>query len=266
MNAARSAPVVMVFSGLDPTGGAGIQADIEAIASHGCHASPIITSIAVQDTRDVHKVIPTPAQMILAQARTVLADVPVSAFKVGLLGSVEAAEAVHVLVREQPQIPLVVDPVLRAGGGTALADAELIDAIDSLLLPLTTILTPNASEARTLAPEGDTVEACAFALLDRGCEFVLVTGADEPTADVVNTLYGNHRRLEQFRWQRLEEQYHGSGCTLSASIAGLLAHGREPFTAIHEAQDYTWEALRHGYRVGRGQAIPNRLFWAHAED
>lgn len=266
MSAVRSAPVVMVFSGLDPTGGAGIQADIEAVASQGCHASPVVTSIAVQDTRDVRKVLPTPAELILAQARAVLEDIPVASFKIGLLGSVEAAEAVHLLVREWPQIPVVLDPILRAGGGTALADANLVDAIKDLLLPLTTILTPNAAEARTLAPEADTVEACAFALLDKGCEFVLITGADEPTEDVINTLYGNHRRLEQFRWQRLTETYHGSGCTLSASIAGLLAHGREPFTAIHEAQDYTWSALRHGYRIGRGQAIPNRLFWAHAED
>lgn len=266
MNTARSAPVVMVFSGLDPTGGAGIQADIEAIASQGCHASPIITAIAVQDTRNVQRVLPTPADVIIEQARAVLEDVPIAAFKIGLLGSVEAAEAVHTLVRERPQIPVILDPILRAGGGTPLADTQLIDAIATLLLPLTTILTPNAAEARTLAPEADTLEACAFALLDKGCEFVLVTGADEPTSEVINTLYGNHRRLEQFRWQRLEEHYHGSGCTLAASIAGLLAHGREPFTAIHEAQEYTWEALRRGYRIGHGQAVPNRLFWAHAEE
>lgn len=266
MNAARSAPVVMIFSGLDPTGGAGIQADIEAIASHGCHATPVLTAIAVQDTRDVRRILPTPAEVIMDQARTVLADVTVAAFKVGLLGSVEAAEAVHLLVREHPHIPLIVDPILRAGGGAALADARLIEAVAHLLLPLTTVLTPNAAEARMLAPEADTVEACAFALLDKGCEFVLITGADEPTPEVVNTLYGNHRRLEQFKWRRLNETYHGSGCTLAASIAGLLAHGREPFTAIHEAQDYTWEALHHGYHIGHGQAVPNRLFWALADD
>lgn len=266
MNAVRSAPVVMVLSGLDPTGGAGIQADIEAIASQGCHAAPIITAIAVQDTRDVRRVVPTPPEVIAEQARLVLDDVSVAAFKIGLLGSAEAAEVVSLLLRQHPDVPVIVDPVLRAGGGTPLADSELIAAMTDLLLPVTTVLTPNAAEARTLAPEADTVEACAFALLDRGCEFVLVTGADEPTPEVVNSLYGNHRRLEQFRWPRLEDQYHGSGCTLAASIAGLLAHGREPFTAIHEAQDYTWEALRHGYRIGHGQAIPNRLFWAHAED
>ncbi len=264
MNAVRSAPVVMVFAGLDPTGGAGIQADIEAIASQGCHASPIITAIAIQDTRDVQRVLATPADIIIEQARAVLDDVAVSAFKIGLLGSVEAAQAVHVLLRERPQIPVILDPVLRAGGGAPVATAQLIDAMNTLLLPLTTVLTPNAAEARTLAPEADTLDACAMALLDRGCEFVLITGADEPTPDVVNSLYGNHRRLEQFHWQRLPEQFHGSGCTLASSIAGLLAHGREPFTAIHEAQDYTWEALSRGYRIGKGQAIPNRLFWAHA--
>ena len=265
MTQPRSAPVVMIFAGLDPTGGAGLQADIEAVASHGCHASPVATAIAVQNTHDVQRVIPLPGEMVAEQARAVLADVPVAAFKVGLLGSAEAAQAVLEVVREHPSVPLVLDPILRAGGGAPLADARLVEALGALF-PVTTVLTPNAAEARALAPGAAGLDACGRALLQRGVEFVLITGADEEAAEVVNTLYGQARVLEHFAWQRLEGRYHGSGCTLASSIAGLLAQGNDPFSAILEAQEYTWEALRNGYRIGAGQWIPNRLFWARGDD
>ncbi len=263
--APQAVPVVMTFSGLDPTGGAGVQADIEALASHGCHATPIITALTVQDTRDVSKLFAVDAVLLNEQARAVLEDVPVAAFKIGLLGSVAVVEAIHAILRDYPEIPVILDPILKSGAGTALADDALADAMRSLLLPQTTLLTPNSLEARALAPNADTLAACAMAILESGCEFVLITGTHEHTPQVVNTLYGNHRKLQQFQWQRLDGEYHGSGCTLAASVAGLLAQGREPFTAVHEAQEYTWDSLRHGYRIGRGQSIPNRLFWAKGE-
>lgn len=258
-------PVVMALSGSDPSGGAGIQADIEALASHGCHCAPVITAVTVQDTQDIKSYAPLDGTLIMEQARAVLEDMPVVAIKIGLLGSTEAVEAIHSVLHDYPDIPVVLDPVLASGGGTALADDELLEALSGLLLPNTTVLTPNSLEARLLAPEADNLDACAMALLDKGCEFVLITGTHENTPHVVNSLYGNHRVLETFNWERLPGSFHGSGCTLAASIAGLLAQGLEPFSAIHEAQEYTWEALAHGYRVGMGQPIPNRLFWAQTE-
>ncbi|MBZ0072737.1 MAG: hydroxymethylpyrimidine/phosphomethylpyrimidine kinase [Gammaproteobacteria bacterium] len=259
-------PVVLALSGSDPSGGAGIQADIEALASHGCHCAPVITTVTVQDTQDIKSYAPLDGTLIMEQARAVLEDMPVAAIKIGLLGSVEAVEAIHSLLHDYPDIPVVLDPVLASGGGTVLVDDELIEALSSLLLPNTTVFTPNSLEARSLAPEADNLDACAMALLDRGCEFVLITGTHENTVHVVNTLYGNHRVLETYTWERLPGSFHGSGCTLAASIAGLLAQGLEPFSAIHEAQEYTWEALAHGYRAGMGQPIPNRLFWAQARE
>lgn len=259
-------PVVMALSGSDPSGGAGIQADIEALASHGCHCAPVITAVTVQDTQDIKSYTPLDGTLIMEQARAVLEDMPVVAIKIGLLGSTEAVEAIHSVLHDYPDIPVVLDPVLASGGGTALADDELLEALSGLLLPNTTVLTPNSLEARLLAPEADNLDACAMALLDKGCEFVLITGTHENTPHVVNSLYGNHRVLETFNWERLPGSFHGSGCTLAASIAGLLAQGLEPFSAVHEAQEYTWEALAHGYRVGMGQPIPNRLFWAQTEE
>lgn len=262
----NSIPVVMCFSGLDPTGGAGIQADIEAITSMGCHPAPLVTALTVQDTQGLMRFKPSDPLLIVEQARAVLEDMPVHAFKLGMLADTAIIEAIHSVLIDYPDIPVVFDPVLSAGAGGALIEDGAIESLRSLLLPQTSVLTPNSLEARTLAPEADTLTACAEALQDMGCEFVLITGTHEVTDDVINTLYGNHRELEQFHYARLPQQYHGSGCTLAASIAGLLSQGLEPFTAIHEAQSYTWETLRHAYRTGMGQWIPNRLFWARDQN
>lgn len=259
-------PVVMTIAGSDPTGGAGIQADIEAIISMGCHPAPVIAGITVQDTSNVLSHTPVDAELVVQQARVVLEDMPISAIKIGLIGSVEIVEALRSILIDYPSIPVILDPVLAAGGGTRLVDEATVDALVTLLLPLATLVTPNSEEARELSHGSDTLDACAMSLLDKGCEFVLITGAHENTSDVRNRLYGNNRKLETFSWKRLNGSFHGSGCTLSSAIAGLLAQGQEPFTAIHEAQEYTWQALNRGYRVGMGQPLPNRLFWANQED
>lgn len=265
MNQPTNIPVVLTVAGADPTGGAGLQADIETLASMGCHAAPIISAVTVQDTTNVMSLLPIESELVMQQARVVLEDMPVQAVKLGLLASVDTVEAVHTLLTDYPDIPVVLDPVFAAGGGAELSDAGTIEATAALLLPLATVATPNSIEARRLAPESDTLDACAMAMLERGAEFVLITGTHEKTPEVCNTLYSNHRRLETFRWKRLPASYHGSGCTLAAAIAGLLAQGQEPLTAVYEAQEYTWQALRTGYRIGMGQHLPNRLFWASEE-
>jgi hydroxymethylpyrimidine/phosphomethylpyrimidine kinase len=265
MNQQDTVPVVMTLAGNDPTGGAGIQADIESIISMGCHAAPVITALTVQDTAQVIGFAPIDAELIIQQARAVLEDMPVAAVKIGMVGSIEAVQAIHTILMDYPDLPVVLDPVLASGGGAELADDEVIDGLRSLLLPLTTVLTPNSLEARTLAPESDNLDACAMALLDAGAEFVLLTDTHENTPQVHNVLYGNRRKLETFSWPRLEGSFHGSGCTLASAIAGLLAQGTEPLSAIHEAQEFTWQALKHGYRIGMGQRLPNRLFWASSD-
>ncbi len=259
-------PIVLSFSGNDPTGGAGIVADIETLASMGCHCAPVITALTVQDSVNMSRFDAVEMDLLIEQARAVLEDMPVSCFKIGMIGSEEAAVAIHSILMDYPGIPVVLDPILRAGGGTQIADEDLVEAMVELLFPLTTVLTPNSLEARHLAHEADTLDACAHELLDMGCEYVLLTGTHETTPEVVNTLYGNNRLMEKFSWGRLAESYHGSGCTLASAIAGMLAHGVEPFEAIHDAQDFTWQSLKNGYRLGMGQYMPNRLFWARGED
>jgi hydroxymethylpyrimidine/phosphomethylpyrimidine kinase len=253
-------PAVLCFSGHDPSGGAGIQADIETLASHECHAVSVITALTEQDTWNVVKLIPQSPENIVSQATTLMADIPIKAFKIGLLGSPKTVRAIHSILVHYPAIPIVLDPVLAAGGGTDLADDQLIQTIIDLLLPITTVLTPNSTEARRLSGLDDLSE-CGLELLHKGCEYVLITGTHESTPEVKNQLYYENNCLETYSWSRLRHSYHGSGCTLASSIAALVAKGLDIPQAIAEAQEYTWDALNAGHRPGQGQHIPNRLFW-----
>lgn len=260
--ASTEIPVVMTFSELDPTGGGGLAADIEAIASVGCHAAPIATAITVRDTSTLKSCRPLPAVQLVDQARAVLEDFPVASFKIGLLGSVTAAETVHTLIADYPGKPVIFDPSCIVSSDQPHANEELLNAMVSLLFPITTVVTTNAREARWLAPEADCLDASAQQLMSYGCEFVLISGAREATPQVINTLYTNRRQVKTFSWSRLPGPYHGAGCTLAAALAGLLAQGGEPYSAIHEAQQFTWNSLSRGHRLGCGQRLPNRLFWA----
>ena len=262
----KQLPVVLVFGGNDATGGAGLAADIQTLMSMGCYAAPVVTAVTVQDTIGVREFSAVDADLVTAQARAVLEDMPVAAFKTGMLGTLANLAAVAALVQDYPEIPLVVDPVLTSGQGDPLIEGPFEEALRGLLLPQTTLLTPNSLEARRLAPGADSLDACAQELLSSGCVYVLVTGTHENSPRVINRLYGNHRLLETYTWERLPENYHGSGCTLAAACAATLAHGFDPVSAVAEAQDFTWHALQSALRLGMGQLLPDRLYWARNED
>ena len=254
-------PTCLVFSGHDPSGGAGVQADIEVLASMGCHAATVLTCLTVQDSHDVYAVQPMPASFLAEQARTILADMPVQAVKIGLVADAESAKAIHAVLTEHPDMPVVLDPIVRAGGGELLQATPARDAIRRLLFPLTSVLTPNSPEAHAFTESDEPPDICAAALLEHGCEFVLLSGGHGSGEFVINTLFCRNRVPEQFQWPRLPHEYHGSGCTLSAAIAGLLAHGHDVDSAVRRAQDYTWKALRQAYPTGRGQLQPQHFFW-----
>jgi hydroxymethylpyrimidine/phosphomethylpyrimidine kinase len=254
-------PVVLCFSGLDPSGGAGILADIEAISSQGALCAPIITAATVQDTQDVMSFSPMPADLIIEQARAVLEDMPVEVIKIGMVGSTEIAEAIHTILVDYPDIKVVYDPVFSTEKDGALSTPDLVDSARSLLLPLTTILTPNIFEVHALVPGSDTPAAAAVALLETNCQYVLLTGTHGKTSDVVHTLYSNHRELVRFSYERLPHKYHGSGCTLAASLAAMMTVEAEIENAVRQALDYTHQCLVHGKRIGMGQYHPDRFFW-----
>ncbi|MEK6212195.1 MAG: bifunctional hydroxymethylpyrimidine kinase/phosphomethylpyrimidine kinase [Pseudomonadota bacterium] len=267
-----SLPIVLVFAATDPSGGAGIQADILTLSSMGCHPLSVITAVTIQDTMGVEDVLPIDAEWVADQARCVLEDMPVTVFKVGLLGSVEAIAAIAEVVSDYPDIPLVLDPVLASGRGDELASEDMISAMRELLIPQTTLITPNSLEARRLAQDDSNenddpdLNECARRLLNLGCEYVLVTGTHENTAQVVNTLYDQKGVVRSDSWQRLPGIFHGSGCTLASAVAATIANGLGVPEAVHDAQEYTWQTLKFAYRTGMGQLIPDRLFWAREEE
>ncbi|EXI91089.1 MAG: Hydroxymethylpyrimidine/phosphomethylpyrimidine kinase [Candidatus Accumulibacter regalis] len=262
-------PIVLSFAASDPSGGAGLQADLMTVSALGCHALSVTTALTVQDSLGVAGILAIDADWVEDQARTLLQDMPVAAFKIGLLGSADNILIIADILADYPLLPVVLDPVLASGRGDELADDEMIAALRELLLPLTTILTPNTLEARRLADpaqaaHGDQavdVDVCAQRLLSLGCEYLLLTGTHDNTPRVVNRLYGRDAGLlRSDSWDRLPGSYHGSGCTLASAIAAHLARGLPVSEAAQAAQDYTWQALAAGFRVGMGQYLPDRFF------
>lgn len=264
-------PAVLVFAASDPCSGAGIQADILTLASLGCHPMTALTALTVQDTVGVQGIHPVSAELLEQQARAILEDMPVAAFKVGVLGSLENVIAVSEILSDYPEIPLILDPVLASGRGDNLSGESIIIAMREMLLPQTTIITPNTPEARRLIESDEDesepdVDTCAQRLLELGVQHVLITGTHENTPQVVNTLYGSEGVIRRDRWERLPGSYHGSGCTLASAIAGCIAGGASIEDAVRDAQDYTWQTLRNGFRAGMGQFIPDRMFWARPDN
>lgn len=264
-------PVVMVFAGNDPSGGAGLAADTLALASLGCHVLPVVTALTVQDTEGVHDFLPIEPEWVEDQARRVLEDMRVDAIKVGMMASVENVAVIAAIVADYPDVPLILDPVLASGRGDELAHEDMASIIRELLLPQTFMITPNSHEARRLASDDPEemddlpLDVAASRLVECGCEYVLITGTHENTTQVVNNLYTRTGRARSDSWTRLPGSYHGSGCTLASVLAGMIASGADVSAAVKEAQEYTWQTLAKAYSPGMGQFIPDRMFWAKTE-
>jgi hydroxymethylpyrimidine/phosphomethylpyrimidine kinase len=252
-------PIVLSIAGHDPSGGAGVQADAETVAALGSHAATVVACLTVQDTRDVHEVLPLPAALVCRQLEAVLGDLAVGAVKVGLLGSAEVVVAVAEALGAHPGVPVVVDPVLAAGGGRELASAALIAAYCHHLLPRATVATPNAVEVCRLAPAQSPADA-AETLLDGGCQAVLVTGGHSDDGPlVIDRLYRPGRPPRSFTVPRIAGRFHGTGCTLSSAVAAGLAMGRPLEDAIRVAQAFTHDAVRAAFKAGAGQLLPRRI-------
>jgi hydroxymethylpyrimidine/phosphomethylpyrimidine kinase len=243
-------PLVLSFAAADPTGGAGLQADVLTFAALGCHPLSVLTALTVQDTHGVSRMQALDARLVAEQAQCLLDELRVAAFKIGVVASAANAAAIAAILAQHPRVPVVLDPVLASGRGDPLADAAVLAALREHLLPRTTVLTPNTLEARALGGVAD--------CLARGCKYVLLTGTHADTPEVVNTLYGAAGAVREDRWPRLPGSYHGSGCTLASAIAARLAHGDAVPEAVRAAQDFTWRALERGFRPGSGQHLPWR--------
>ncbi|AVR95438.1 bifunctional hydroxymethylpyrimidine kinase/phosphomethylpyrimidine kinase [Pseudoduganella armeniaca] len=252
---------VLVFAGSDPSAGAGIAADVQAIAAAGAHPLAVVTALTVQDHNRVHEVIPVAPELVTRQARALVAACNIGAVKIGIPGSADNAAAIAEVIAQlrarQPALPVVLDPVLASGNGDSLARGNAVAAL-APLLPLATVITPNGPEAAALATQhGGPAADHAATLRALGCEHVLVTGGHGGGDEVVNRWQGPAQR-QDWSWPRLAGEFHGSGCTLAAALAGLLAQNVPMAQALARAQAYTHAALSSAYAIGPGQRMPLR--------
>lgn len=260
-------PIVMTLAAADPTGGGGLQGDVLTLASMGCHPLSVVTALCLRDTEGVAEVVPLDSDLLVDQARLLLEDMPVRAFKVGLLGSVENIAAVAEIISDYPDLPLVLESGVTRQGRAGAALEELLAAHCELLLPQVSVLVLGRHEAQRLAmtlsggDEEPTVAAAVAALTAAGPRHVLLTGSGEPGPQVVNVLYGREGVIRTDAQERLADRYLGAGTTLSAALVGALAQGMEVPEAVREAQEFTWQSLAAAFRPGMGQALPDRFFW-----
>lgn len=251
-------PVVLCLSGLDPSGGAGLQADIESIAALGSHAAVACTALTVQDSQKVYGFEPVSPDLIRRQTEAVLADLPVRAIKLGMLGNGAITGVVDDLLAAHPHIPVVLDPVLVANSGGSLATDDLAQGL-LRLLPRATVITPNSIEARRLTGTEDLDEAVSR-LARLGAGHVFLKGGHEAGAQLVNRLYRGTERLYESSTMRLPGEFHGSGCTMASAIAAGLAAGLDLLAAVKQAERFVAAALRSADRPrATGQFIPRRI-------
>jgi len=246
--------VALTIAGSDSIGGAGIQADVKAMASVGVHAATVVTAITTQNTRKVAAILPVPVEHVASQLDSVLSDADIRAVKTGMLYAPETV-AIVVSKLKRRKTRLVVDPVMVAGVGDALASIGLIDSIKRDLLPLATMVTPNKDEAEALSgikirSTKDAERACV-AIADLGAKMVLLKGGHLNNPDAIDILYDGKEYVE-LRAPRISVKLHGSGCTLSAYIAAYLALGLEPREAAVQAKERITDAIESHYQVGKG--------------
>lgn len=299
-------PPVLSFAASDATGGTGLQSDVLTLASMGCHPLSVLAAVIVSDTRGTEEVLALDAEAVAAQARALLEDIPVRAFKLGMVGSVENVAAIAEVLSDYPDVPLVVEPSLSLLDGEDAGCEDMVDALVELVLPQAQVLVAGRDEVLQLAAavaagrpfaeadpaaddetridfesgfglpfdddepaadEGElTVEEAVSRLLGLGLGHVLLTGGGEAGPQVVNVLIGPQGVVRTDAWERLPQRCLGAEATLAAALAAALAHGMEMPEAVREAQEFTWQALAAAYRPGMGRAVPDRLFWARAEE
>lgn len=253
-------PTVLCFSGLDPSGGAGLQADIEAIGQSGAHAAIACTALTIQNSQQVFGFEATSKQLLLAQANAVVGDLPIKAVKSGMLGTTDNIAALADFLREHPDYLYVLDPVLVANSGGSLGNQETLVKAFVELIPLATVITPNTVELRALTGE-DNIEQATQKLFEIGAQAVLVKGGHEDTPDYIrNALYVNGEMITESKCPRLAGEYHGSGCSLASFIAGRLALGDQLKIAVQHAETWLFGVLKNAETpIEGGQKIPKRF-------
>lgn len=250
-------PAALTIAGSDSSGGAGIQADLKTFSAFGVYGASAITALTAQNTVGVHGVHAVPPAFVIAQIDAVLSDLEIGAIKTGMLATAAIVAAVADRLGKSAGIPLVIDPVMVATSGDNLLDADAIDAVRHRLLPRATLVTPNIPEAARIlgepeAASQDELTRQARAILGFGAKAVLLKGG-HGGGDTATDLLVTVDRVIALRQPRVATSAtHGTGCTLAAAIAALLASGAELEQAVTRAKSYVWQALVAGRDLGLG--------------
>ena len=266
----NSIPNVVSIAGVDPSGGAGVLADVKAMSACGAYACGVIAALTAQNTQTVTGVMPVPATFLKEQIDTLFDDVRIDAVKIGMLGTVEQIETVaDALVRRKPRF-VVLDPVMVAKGGSRLLAADAVDALKERLLPLATIITPNLPEAMCLLGREEDVTEEEFPevarelwkLLGRRNAWVYLKGGHLEGESAYDLLFNNVVSVPFTAPRVPTKNTHGTGCTLSSAIATFLPQSVDVPEACRRAKEYLTGAVRHaGERdVGHGHG-PTNHFW-----
>ena len=266
MSARPSARVALTIAGSDSSGGAGIQADLKTFCAFGVYGASVVTALTAQNTRRVSAIEAVAPQLVATQLEAVLSDLDVAAVKTGMLANAAIVDVVARRLRAGPPRPLVVDPVMAASSGGALLAGDGFALLRDALLPLATLLTPNRPEAALLlgareAADEEEAVAQAKALRALGCGAVLLKGGHASGAEAVDILCDGE--IRRFARPRLASHHgHGSGCTLAAAIAALIAQGVGLAQAVERAKTYVWQALAEGdaLAVGHGRGPLDHAF------
>jgi len=254
----------LTIAGSDSGGGAGIQADLKTFAAHGVYGTSALTAVTAQNTLGVTAWQALPADLVTAQIEAVDADFELGAIKVGMLANAAIVEAVTATIVELELANVVVDPVMIAKGGDRLLEIDAVDAIRRELLPHTRIVTPNVPEAEALTgmriASVDDMRAAAQRILSLGPRVVLVKGGHLDGAESVDVAVTAEGSFELRRPRQDTTSTHGTGCTLSSSIAANLALGMDVRAALERAREYLDGAIRNAPGLGRGHG-PLGHFW-----
>ncbi len=250
-------PVILSVSAHDPSGAAGIQADMETVNSYHNHCVSVITALTAQNTGKFESILPQNPMVFRKQAELLLADIKIDACKIGLIGSDLLVHEINDILCETNDIPVVLDPVLHSGTGSNLSSDDIVSTLLDTLLPKITIITPNIKEALTLSGKSNLADS-ATVLLEKGCRNVLITGADQASDKVVNVLYRQDYDPVEYVWEKLQGTYHGSGCTLASALTCELLIENDIPTAVHKAQEYTLQTLKRAVQLGNSQFHPQR--------
>ncbi len=262
-------PIALTIAGSDSSGGAGIQADLKTFTALGVYGASVLTALTAQNTQGVQGVLPVEPSFVTEQIRSVMSDLEVGAAKTGMLATASVINAVVTTLKEFPEIPLVVDPVMVATSGDVLLQADAIDAVRHVLLPRARLVTPNLPEAArlldtTLAETEAAVEEQGREICSRfGCKAVLMKGGHGTSVDAVDLLIEASGKTLRLSTPRIDTRHtHGTGCTLSAAIAALLATGADLETAVQRAKAFIQDAIEHGARnpVGKGNGPVDHLY------